>query len=173
MLKKADLEVLARENAFELIGKEWMLVTSGTSEHFNTMTASWGGIGWLWNRAVAFVFVRPERYTHGFIESHDRLTLSFLGMEEKMREALTHCGRVSGRDCNKVAESGLTPIVLEGDIMTFEQARLVVVGRKLFKSSMKAENFLDTRILERWYNDQPGGSLHDMYVVEIEQIYAV
>ncbi len=171
MLKKADIETLARENAFELIGKEWMLVTAGTPEHFNTMTASWGGIGWLWNRAVAFVFVRPERYTHGFIESHDRLTLSFLGMEEKMREALTHCGRVSGRDCNKVAESGLTPVALEGDTVAFEQARLVVEGRKLFKSPMKAENFLDSSILERWYNDQPGGSLHDVYVVEIEQVY--
>lgn len=34
------------ENFFEVIGKEWMLVTAGSKEHFNTMTASWGGIGW-------------------------------------------------------------------------------------------------------------------------------
>ncbi len=32
-----------------------MLVTAGTKEKFNTMTASWGGIGWLWNKPVAFV----------------------------------------------------------------------------------------------------------------------
>lgn len=53
------------ENFFEVIGKEWMLVTAGSKEHFNTMTASWGGIGWLWNKPVVFVFIRSERYTYG------------------------------------------------------------------------------------------------------------
>ena len=67
------------ENFFEAIGKEWMLVTSGSKEKFNTMTASWGGIGFLWNKAVAFIFIRPERYTYEFIEKNDMLTLSFLG----------------------------------------------------------------------------------------------
>ena len=67
------------ENFFEAIGKEWMLVTSGSKEKFNTMTASWGGIGFLWNKAVAFIFIRPERYTYEFIERNDMLTLSFLG----------------------------------------------------------------------------------------------
>ena len=172
MLKKQNIEVLARENTFELIGKEWMLVTAGTPEKFNTMTASWGGIGWLWNRPVAFVFIRPERYTHGFIEANEHLTLSFLGTSEKMREALTLCGRVSGRDRDKVAESGLTPLTVGTDSVTFEQARLVIEGRKLFKSPMKAEHFLDKEVLERWYNNQPGGSLHDVYVVEIEAVYS-
>ena len=68
IMKKTELKTLANENAFDLIGKEWMLVTAGNKEKFNTMTASWGGIGWLWNRPVAFVFIRPERYTHDFIE---------------------------------------------------------------------------------------------------------
>lgn len=56
------------ENFFEVIGKEWMLVTAGSKEHFNTMTASWGGIGWLWNKPVVFVFIRSERYTYEFME---------------------------------------------------------------------------------------------------------
>ena len=60
-MKKAELKTLANENAFDLIGKEWMLVTAGNKEKFNTMTASWGGIGWLWNKPVAFIFIRPER----------------------------------------------------------------------------------------------------------------
>lgn len=51
-MKKADIKILAKENAFDLIGKEWMLVTAGNQEKFNTMTASWGGIGWLWNKPV-------------------------------------------------------------------------------------------------------------------------
>ena len=73
------------DNFFTAIGKEWMLVTSGDKEHFNTMTASWGCVGWLWNKPVAVIFIRPERYTHEFIEQNETLTLSFLGHEEEMR----------------------------------------------------------------------------------------
>lgn len=65
------------ENFFEVIGKEWMLVTAGSKEHFNTMTASWGGIGWLWNKPVVFVFIRSERYTYEFMEENEYFTLSF------------------------------------------------------------------------------------------------
>ena len=81
-MKKLEVKDL-KDNFFEAIGKEWMLITAGTKEKFNTMTASWGGIGWLWNKPVAFVFVRPERYTYEFIEKSDSLTLSFLGVENK------------------------------------------------------------------------------------------
>ena len=81
-MKKLEVKDL-KENFFEAIGKEWMLVTAGTKEKFNTMTASWGGIGWLWNKPVAFVFIRPERYTYEFVEKNDYLTLSFLGEENK------------------------------------------------------------------------------------------
>ena len=168
-MKKTDLKTLASENAFDLIGKEWMLVTAGTQEKFNTMTASWGGIGWLWNRPVAFVFIRPERYTHDFIEREGRLTLSFY--KEECRNILQFCGTRSGRDVDKVKETGLKPVALESGAMTFEQARLTLDCRKLFKSPMAEANFIDKAILEKWYGNQPGGSLHDVYVIEIEGVY--
>ena len=56
------------DNVFKLIGKDWMLITAGTSESFNTMTASWGGMGVLWDKKVSFVFVRPTRFTFEFLE---------------------------------------------------------------------------------------------------------
>ena len=168
-MKKTELKTLANENAFDLIGKEWMLVTAGNKEKFNTMTASWGGIGWLWNRPVAFVFIRPERYTHDFIERESRLTLSFY--KEEYRNILQFCGTKSGRDVDKVKETGLKPVALENGAMTFEQARLTLDCRKLFKSPMAEANFIDKSILEKWYGSQPGGSLHDVYVVEIEGVY--
>ena len=98
-MKKLEVKDL-KENFFEAIGKEWMLVTDGTKEKFNTMTASWGGIGWLWNKPVAFVFIRPERYTYEFVEKNDYLTLSFLGEENKKIHAV--CGSKSGRNIDKV-----------------------------------------------------------------------
>ena len=168
-MKKTELKTLASENAFDLIGEGWMLVTAGNKEKFNTMTASWGGIGWLWNKPVAFVFIRPERYTHDFIERGNRLTLSFY--KEEYRGILQFCGTKSGRDVDKVKETGLKPVALESGAMTFEQARLTLDCRKLFKSPMAAANFIDKSILEKWYGNKPGGSLHDVYVVEIEGVY--
>lgn len=170
-MKKTNIEVLAKENAFELIGKEWMLITAGKKENFNMMTASWGGIGWLWNKPVAFIFVRPERYTHQFIEESDFLTLSFYGKDSQMRHVLNFCGTVSGRDHDKLKETGLTPISTEHGAITFAEARLTIEGRKLFRSQMVAENFIDTNCLTKWYNEKPGGGLHTVYIVEIENIY--
>lgn len=166
-MKKTNYEILGKEDALNLIGKQWMLVTAGTSESFNTMTASWGGLGWLWNKPVAFVFIRPERFTHGFIEASDCMTLSFYG--EEHREALKVCGTKSGRDIDKVAATGLTPVELESGNMTFGEARLTLDCRKLFKTSMQEANFIDTELLDKWYGTH--GGLHDVYVVEIENVY--
>lgn len=97
------------------------------------------------------------------------LTLSFY--KEEFRNILQFCGTKSGRDVDKVKETGLKPVALESGAMTFEQARLTLDCRKLFKSSMEAANFVDKSILEKWYGPQPSGSFHDVYVVEIEGVY--
>ena len=99
------------KNVIKLIGQDWMLVTAGDQEKFNMMTASWGSMGYLWNKPVVMVFVRPQRYTFEFTEKKDEFTLSFF--DEKYRHALNVCGSVSGRDVNKVQESGLTPYFTE------------------------------------------------------------
>ena len=169
-MKEVELSILSKEDPFELIGKKWMLVTAGNAESHNTMTASWGGIGWLWNRPVAFVFIRPERYTHLFIEQNERLTLSFY--TEDYRKALQICGTKSGRDTQKEQMARLTPIQTPSGSTTFAQACLTLDCRKLFRTAMTEASFLDKSLLERWYNNQPGDGLHDIYIVEIEHLYA-
>lgn len=168
-MQKKDLKILAQEDAFQLIGKEWMLITAGDKDNFNTMTASWGGIGWLWNRPVAYIFVRPERYTYEFIERGGRVTLSFLGEENK--PIMNLCGSKSGRDMDKVKETGLRPIETERGGVAYQQSRLTLDCHVLFRSPMQEQHFLDKEILNRWYNDNPGGSLHVMYVLEIDDVY--
>lgn len=169
-MEKKDLSILAKEDAFTLISKEWMLVTAGGKDNYNTMTASWGGIGWLWNKPVAIIFIRPERYTHDFIEANDRLTLSFY--DESYRKALQICGSKSGRDIDKAKECGITPVETESGSTTFAEARMTLDCRKLFKSDMEAAHFIDKSLVSQWYNDQPGGGMHSIYIVEIEEIYA-
>ena len=133
------------------------------------MTASWGGIGWLWNKPVVFVFIRPERYTHVFLEREDRFTLSFF--TDDWKDALKFCGSKSGRDYDKCKETGLNGIALETGAVTFAEARLALDCRKLFKTTMLDANFIDKSVLARWYNANPGGSLHDVYIGEIESVY--
>ena len=94
------------ENVFTLFDDRWTLITAGTREKCNTMTASWGGLGVLWNKPVATIYVRPQRYTYGFLEENDWFTLSFL--PEDRRDALAYCGSNSGRDGDKFAACGLT-----------------------------------------------------------------
>lgn len=167
-MKKIEVKSL-NENVFETIGKEWMLVTAGNKSKFNMMTASWGCIGWLWNKPTATIFIRPERYTHEFIEANDYLTLSFLGNSPEMRKAYNFCGSKSGRQFDKAKETGLTPVETELGNVTYEQARLTLECRKLYKGKIKPENFID-KSMDKWYGNEHGG-YHDVYVLEIENAY--
>lgn len=74
------------ESAFKLIGSDWMLITSGTKKSFNTMTASWGGLGVLWDKNVCLCFIRPQRYTYKFMEKYKFFTFSFF--PERYRSVL-------------------------------------------------------------------------------------
>lgn len=150
------------ENVIRLIGDEWMLVAAGDREKFNMMTASWGSMGFLWNKPVVMVFVRPQRYTYEFTEKGDMLTLSFFG--EQYRRALNVCGSVSGRDTDKVKESGLTPYFTEAGNPAFEEASLVLECRKLYVDFLKGEAFVDSKIVDAQYRQK---DFHKMYVVEI------
>lgn len=152
------------ENFFQAIGKEWMLVTVGDSQKFNTMTASWGGIGFLWNKPVVFVFIRPERYTFEFIEKSEYITLSFLGEENKAIHKI--CGSKSGREVDKVKETGLKPIITEKGNIFFEQGRLNLECRKLYSDTIKEERFIDLDACKQWYGGTHGG-FHHVYIAEI------
>jgi flavin reductase (DIM6/NTAB) family NADH-FMN oxidoreductase RutF len=99
---------LLTDNPFKLIGTDWTLITAGAPRSFNTMTASWGGLGVLWDKKVCFCFIRPTRHTYSFVEKAASFTLSFF--DEQHRKALTFCGTHSGRDTDKIAATGLTPV---------------------------------------------------------------
>lgn len=149
-----------KENPFDLIGKDWMLITAGNREKFNTMTASWGGIGVLWNKNVSFSFVRPDRYTFEFLEKEDFFTLSFF--KEKYRDSLLICGEKSGANSDKIKESGLTPN-FEKKAPYFEEAKIVLICKKIYAQFIKPEFFIDDN-LESFY---PEKDYHKMFIGEI------
>lgn len=167
-MKKIEVSSL-KDNVFETIGKEWMLITAGSVDNYNTMTASWGCLGWLWNKPVAVVFIRPERFTHEFAERNEYLTLSFLGHSDEARRIYNFCGSKSGRDYDKAKETGLEAEATERGNVAFMQARLTLECRKLYKDDIKAGNFLSPDIAQ-WYGGTRGG-YHDVYVLEIVNAY--
>ena len=143
-------------------GTQNALLTAGDKTGCNTMTIGWGQNGLVWGLPVCTVYVRPERYTYEFMESHDYFTLSILPESEKKAMAL--CGTKSGRDTDKIAACGLTLAYGAGDAPYFEQAELVLVCRKLFRQAMDESCFLDKSLIEKNY---PGGDFHVTYVGEI------
>ena len=163
--RKIDISELSF-NPFDKIGKQWMLLTGGNRDKYNTMTASWGQLGVLWNKNVLTCYVRPNRYTFGFIDKDECFTASFLG--EEYRKALSFCGSHSGRDCDKAKETGLTPAEIDG-CMTFAEAELVLVCRKLYSYDMQESGFLtDDGISERFFSSDP---YHRAYISEITGVY--
>ncbi len=148
-------------NVFKTIGSDWMLITAGPPEHWNTMTASWGGMGILWNKNVVFCVIRPGRYTFEHMEKHGHFSLSFF--DESWRKALNLCGTESGRDIDKAAATGLIPIPGNHGTVTFEQARLVFECKKLYWQDLNPDAFLDEKLMGHY----PIRDFHRMYFGEI------
>jgi flavin reductase (DIM6/NTAB) family NADH-FMN oxidoreductase RutF len=163
MLHSVDPKKL-NENVFSLIGDQWTLVTAGTKEHCNTMTASWGGLGVLWHKNVATIYIRPQRYTKEFLEANDTFSLSFF--TEDWRKALAYCGKVSGRDEDKFAACGFT-VATAGETPYVAQARLVLVCRKFYWQDLDPAN-MGPEALTHYENKD----YHRMYIAEITQVLA-
>ena len=164
MFQKVDPKTLDR-NVFSMIGEQWMLVTAGSAERCNTMTASWGGLGVLWGKNVATIYIRPQRYTYQFVEENGYFTLAFFG--PAYRQALSLCGSKSGRDVDKIKECGFTVAEAAGGAPYFEQAELVLVCKKLYWQDMDPTHFLDGQIDGTHY---PKKDYHRIYVGEIVEV---
>lgn len=150
-------------DAFDEFGNQWALVAAGTMADHNTMTISWGGVGCLWGKSVATVYVRPNRYTYKYMEEHDLFTVSFY--PEEYKKALGVMGSKSGRDCDKDAEAGLTAVSC-GETVTYQEARRTLLCRKLFAQDMDPENFTP-EVIRKFYGSEPA---HKLYIGEIVEI---
>ena len=155
---------------FQLFDRQWMLLTSGdfAAGQFNTMTISWGSMGIMWNRPFVQVVVRPQRYTFEFMERYETFSLS--AFPKGYRKALNILGTQSGREGDKIASSGLTPVASDCIAApAFEQAELVFECRKIYWQDYNPANFIDPQI-DRNY---PIQDYHRAYFGEILAIQGV
>lgn len=152
------------ESAFKLIGKDWMLVTAESDNKVNTMTASWGGFGVMFSKNVAYIVIRPQRYTKQFVDSSDTFSLTFF--DETFRKQLGYLGSVSGKDEDKISKANLTVQHLD-NTPYFEEGKLAIICRKIYSQEFKSECFIDKESEEKWY---PEKDYHTLYIAEIEKI---
>ncbi|MCR5430024.1 MAG: flavin reductase [Eubacterium sp.] len=148
---------------FTKFDKQWALLTAGDETNFNTMTISWGGLGTLWGKPIATTYVRESRYTREFMDNNDYFTVSFY--PEEYKKVLTVMGSKSGRDIDKMNESGLTPEAL-GQSMTFKEAEMTLVCKKLTKQLIEPDN-MPQDVKDMFYGDE---DWHYMYIGEVVDI---
>lgn len=156
-----------RKNPFQTIGKDWMLITAGNEEKVNTMTASWGGLGVMYGKNVAFVVIRPQRYTKEFVDREDTFSLSFLGKDYK--NTLNYLGTVSGRNEDKISKSGLTVCYYDGTPY-FDEADHVLICKKLFRQPLSTDGLVDEKLINTWYRN---GDYHTLYIAEVTAILRI
>lgn len=161
-------EVTAGEfsfNPFTGIGQDWMLIAAEREGRVNAMTASWGGVGVMWGKNAAFIFVRKSRFTKEFIDASENFSLTFFE-RPKYAGMLSYMGKTSGRTEDKIAAAGLT-VLHDGAAPYFAEASAALICRKMCRQLVSPENFLDASIDARWYADH---DYHDMYIGEITRI---
>ncbi|MBQ6849502.1 MAG: flavin reductase [Oscillospiraceae bacterium] len=149
--------------SFKVFDKEWALVTAGTADNFNTMTISWGGLGTIWNKPVATVYVKPIRYTHSFLDLNEYFTVSFY--DEKYRKDLGVLGTLSGRDGDKVAKTALTPVTI-GESISFKEAKMTLLCKKIYRQDLITDT-MPQEAIDKYYIDE---APHTMFIGEVVDI---
>lgn len=150
-------------DVFTLFDRDWALLTAGTPGDYNTMTISWGQLGTLWRLPVATVFVKPVRYTHEFMDRHEYFTVSFY--PESSRPAMNILGSRSGRDGDKVAQAGLTPVAIAQSV-TFKEAKVTLLCKKILCQDIDPANVPADAMRTFYENEAP----HTIYIGEVLKI---
>lgn len=152
------------KNPFQLIGSDWMLITAEKDNKVNTMTASWGGLGVMWGKNVAYVVIRPQRYTKEFVDNSETFSLTFF--DDSFKKQLSYLGSVSGRNEDKISKANLT-IEHIGSTPYFKEGNLTIVCKKLYAQELKGECFLANESDSKWYAEK---DYHTLYIAEIEKV---
>jgi flavin reductase (DIM6/NTAB) family NADH-FMN oxidoreductase RutF len=168
MTRKPILPEELTVRTHQLWSEQWMLLTAGDfpSKKFNTMAVGWGALGTMWGKPFAHVVVRPTRYTHEFMERYDAFTLC--AFPEKYRKAVQLLGSKSGRDSDKIAESGLTPIASAKIAAPgFAEAELIMECRRIYRGQVDPRGFADKELDKNY----PQKDYHTIYYGEILAVF--
>jgi flavin reductase (DIM6/NTAB) family NADH-FMN oxidoreductase RutF len=100
------------QETIDSLTREGLLLCSlGADGKPNAMTIGWLTGGVIWSKPILTVLVRPSRYTYSRLNQVNEFTVNVL--PSSFSEAIQHCGTASGRDGDKFARTGLTPVAAQ------------------------------------------------------------
>ncbi len=152
-------------NVVDEICNKWMLLAAGNEQDFNFMTVNWGMMGEMWFQPAVTVYVRESRHTLGYVEREKKFAL--ISLKEGYQQALNIAGSKSGRDIDKVKETGLTPVMIDG-VPTFEEAAYTIVCETMYQDAIAIDKMSDDEAKEKSY---PAGDPHQMFIGKITGAY--
>lgn len=153
-------------SAFKLIGKDWMLICpkdESKSGSINPMTASWGGVGILWNKPVCTLYVRPQRYTYHLCNENDVFSVCI--PSEEMRDGARLCGTKSGKDIDKIKECGFNVEDCDG-VNYIDGSNIIFICKKLYCDDIKEDKFIENTLLSNYKEKD----YHRFYICEILKV---
>lgn len=162
-------------NPMTMFGSDWCLLAAGDEQGHNAMTIAWGNLGATWDQVdanrrscipTATVYLRPQRYTREFLDRENLFTIS--AFDPQYKKALGYMGSHSGRDGDKTAAAGLTPLFTDGTT-AFAEAKLVFICKKLYHAPLAENGFVDGGIIPLNYPDR---DFHEMYIGQIVKVLA-
>ena len=154
------MEQLANGGAFLMTGKP-----------VNPMTIGWLELGRSWNTPVATIFVRRSRFSYENLTKGDgRFTIS-VPARGTFEKELAFCGTRSGRDCDKMKETGMeTTPSKTGGVPGVKGCAIQIEGRILYASELMDLDKFDAEKRAKMYDTKtwgPDGNPHAMFFAEI------
>lgn len=131
--------------------KNYALLTSGSINNYNMMTATGFLFGKFFLKPIVQVYIRPTRYTYNYFESNSLFTVSFY--DSKYKPSLIVCGEKSGKNCNKTVEANLHPFEYE-NVVLFKEAKITFICKKVFHTDVSEENFDSKNLHDDYYCNQ-------------------
>lgn len=158
------------EKGMDFLHKRGAFLTVKSSDKVNTMTISWGNVGYEWGRPVFTVMVRTSRYTHSLIEDSSEFTVS-IPLKNDLKQALSICGTKSGRNVDKFKEANIslkdgrtvsTPVI--GECKLFYECKIVY--KQHMNPELLADDIKNTSYINEDYHTIYYGEIVDCYMEE-------
>lgn len=111
-------------NVYQLLNQDWSVITAGGDNDYNSMIASWGGFGVIFNKNVAWQFLNSSRYTLAKMREYKTYTLSFIDTTYNKQKLIL--GTKSGKDTDKMKEIQLTAVKTPAGNYAYKEAYLII-----------------------------------------------
>lgn len=127
------------DNVFKLVGKDFTVITAGKEPEHNSMTASWGGLGILFEKPVTWCFLRASRYTLELIKKEHSYTMSYF--PDQYKEQVLFFGSKTGKNTDKMKETTLTAVQTPSGNVSYKEAKLIIECKLTELTSVNPDDF--------------------------------